>query len=301
VGRGADDDRCVQLNAGQTPAVRRFVAVARLVLGITAVGLAACGGGSRSAPTLEEKPVRTRLLFTDAAGRELTAADLEGVPGQVRWETIGAGAIPAEASRLHAEAREAGGRDNYPRALDLLEQAHRLAPDWPYPVYDTAFTHLLQGDSAKAEERYAEVDRMVPRGFFTAKTSLDCLRRERAGVLFPGFCQAFATLEWMDDKAKKTALLEGIVEKFPAFPPAWMELSSLLEDEDARLRAITRGLEHDPDPETKGGLLINRALVLHRRGDREGAIKILGELALDPESTLSTEMLAKAILAEVVR
>ena len=58
-----------------------------------------------------------------------------------------------------------------------------LAPDWPYPVYDAAFTYLLQGDSLKAEERYAEVDRMAPRGFFTAKTSLDCLRRDRKSVV----------------------------------------------------------------------------------------------------------------------
>jgi len=104
----------------------------------------------------------------------------------------------------------------------------------------------------------------------------------------------------MDNKPKKKALLEGIVEKYPAFPPAWKELSSLLEDEDARLQAIARGLEHDPDPETKGMLLINRALVLHRRGNRDDAIQILGELSLDPASTLGTEMLAKATLAQVV-
>jgi tetratricopeptide (TPR) repeat protein len=278
-----------------------FVAVARVVLGIAAVALADCGGGGRAAATLEGKPLRSRLLFKDAAGRELTAGDLEGVSGEVRWELIGAGAIPREAMRLHEEGREAGGRGDYPRALNLLEQAHRLAPDWPYPVYDTAFTYLLQGDSAKAEERYVEVDGMTPRGFFTAKTSLDCLRRERAGVLFPGFCMAFASLEWMDDKTEKTAMLKGIVEKFPAFPAAWEALSSLLEDEDAQVQAITRGLEHDPDPETKGLLLIHRALILHRRGDRDGAIKILGELALDPESTLGTEMLAKATLAQVIR
>ena len=48
-------------------------------------------------------------------------------------------------------------------------------------------------------------------------------------------------------------------------------------------------------------LLINRVLVHHRRGDRDGAIKILGALSLDPESTLGTEMLAKATLAQVVR
>ena len=243
----------------------------------------------------------TRLVFKDAAGRELTTDDLQGVSGTVRWEVIGADSVPAEASRLHAEAREAGGRGDYPHALDLLAQAHRLAPGWPYPVYDAAYTYLLQGDSGKAEELYAEVDRMAPRGFFTAKTSLDCLRREHAGALFPGFCRAFASLEWMDDKVKKKALLEGIVEKYPAFPPAWKELSSLREDEEARLQAITRGLEHDPDPETRGVLLINRAMVLHRRGDRAGAIQILGELSLNPESTLGTEILAKATLAHFVR
>jgi hypothetical protein len=163
-----------------------------------------------------------------------------------------------------------------------------------------AFTYLLQGDSTKAEEYYADVDRMAPRGFFTTKTSLDCLRRERAGAVPAGFCQAFATLEWMKDKSEKRALLEGIVEKVPAFPPAWKELSSLLDDDDARLRAITNGLEHDPDPDVRGMLLINRAMVLHRRGDHESAVKILGELALDPQSTLGTELLAKATLATFV-
>jgi len=275
--------------------VWRFVAVVRGVLVLAAIGLSACGRGQ----PVQEKASGPRLVFRDAAGRELTTDDIRGASGTMRWEVVGAGSIPAEASRLHTQAREAGGRGDLPQALNLLAHARRLAPDWPYPVYDTAFTYLLQGDAAKAEALYAEVDRMAPRGFFTAKTSLDCLRRERTGVLFPGFCKAFASLESMDDKAK-TALLEGIVEKYPAFPPAWKELCTLRADEDARLQAITRGLEHDPDPETKGVLLLNRALILHRRGDRKGAIQILGELALDPGSTLSTEMLAKATLAELV-
>jgi hypothetical protein len=35
--------------------------------------------------------------------------------------------------------------------------------------------------------------------------------------------------------------------------------------------------------------------------DRDGAIEILGALALDPQSTLSTEVLAKATLAQTVK
>jgi tetratricopeptide (TPR) repeat protein len=240
-----------------------------------------------------------RVVFKDASGRELTATDLEGVSGTVRWEVIGAGSVTPEASRLHTEGRAAGSRGDYARALELLNRAHELAPGWPYPVYDAAFSYLLQGDSVKAEERYAEVDRMSPRGFFTAKASLDCLRRERAGTLPPRFCMAFATLEFMEDKAKKKAMLEQIVAKFPSFPVAWKELSNLLDDRAARLEAIARGLEHDPDPDTRGMLLINKALILNGQGNHDDAVAILGALALDPESTLATEALAKAMLAKL--
>jgi hypothetical protein len=201
---------------------------------------------------------------------------------------------------LHKQARAAGGRGDYALALTLLDQARALAPGWPYPVYDAAFTCLLQGDPAKAAELYAEVDAMAPRGFFTCKTSMDCLRRERAGELFPGFCQAYATLEWTD-KARKKAILEGIVARYPSFAPAWSDLAALAASDDARLQAIEQGLRGDPDPDTRGMLLISRASVLARRGDRDTAIAILGELALSPESTLKTEHLAKASLALLIR
>ena len=68
----------------------------------------------------------SRLVFRDAAGRELTADQLKGISGSVRWESVGADAIPAEASRLHSEARTAGGRGEYARALTLLDQARRF-------------------------------------------------------------------------------------------------------------------------------------------------------------------------------
>jgi hypothetical protein len=100
----------------------------------------------------QQKTVGSQLVFRDRAGRELTRKDLDGISGTVRWEVIVAGAIPEEASRLHTEGRAAGDRGDYASALELLGEAHRLAPDWPYPVYDMAFTYLLQGNSTKAEE-----------------------------------------------------------------------------------------------------------------------------------------------------
>ncbi len=240
------------------------------------------------------------FVFRDAAGRELTTRDLEGFSGQVGWEIVGDGTVPGEAVQLHQEARLAGTRGDYRSALVFLDHARALAPDWPYPIYDAAFTYLLQGDTEAAEELYAEVDLMAPRGFFTCKTTLDCLRQEHAGALPAGFSRTFTALEWLDDAAQKKAVLETMVDAYPAFGPAWKELSALLDDPDERLHAITRGLEADPDPETRGILLINRALVLDQRGERAEAIAILGELALDPASTLATETLAKATLAQLV-
>ena len=154
------------------------------------------------------------MVFKDAAGRVLTIRDLKGFTGRVSWEVIDDDAyVPETAKRLHQEARAHGGRFEFDPALALLDRARRLAPDWPYPVYDMAFTYLLQDQTAKAEELYA------------------------------------------------------------------------------------KGLEARPDIQTKGMLLIGKANMLFQRGDRERAIWILGDLALDPASTLGTEMCAKAVLA----
>jgi tetratricopeptide (TPR) repeat protein len=238
-------------------------------------------------------------VFRDAAGRELTARDLAGFTGRVRWEIIGADAIPQQAVRLHQDARQAGRHGDYARALALLDQARAMAPNWPYPVYDSAFTCLLQGDAARAEELYEQVDQMAPRGFFTCKTALDMLRRERAGDLFPGFSRAYATLEWLDRSRKKT-ILQGITSKYPSFAPAWKELEAMLEDDADRLHAIEQGLRGKPDPDTRGILLISKASILAQHNDRDAAISILGDLALSPESTLATEHHAKAALALLI-
>ncbi len=241
-----------------------------------------------------------RLVFQDAAGRVLTTQDLEAFTGQVDWEIKCGHTVPTGAVRLHEEARAAGARGEYQRALVLLDAAHALAPGWPYPVYDAAFTYLIQGDTDTAERCYTQVDRLAPRGFFTCKTTLDALRRERAGELPEGFCKAFAALESLDDLPRKKAVLDGIVDRFPGFAPAWKELAALLDGPADRLRAIERGLGARPDAETRGMLLLNKALVLHQRGERDAAIAILGDLALDPASTLATETLAKATLAQIV-
>lgn len=260
--------------------------------------VALCGCSKTTAPPANEV---ARVVFKDASGRELTTKDLASVTGKVQWEIVGGEAVPSNARKLHDQGRAAASRGDHEGAIVSFEEASRIAPSWPYPVYDAAFTYELMGDRAKAEAHYERVERLAPRGFFTAKTSLDCLRRERAQKLPEGFCKAFAMLEWMDDEDEKRKALESIVAKAPGYSPAWKALGPLLHDDEAYLRAITKGLDGNPDAETSGVLLINRALILARRGERENAIKVLGELALDPGSTLGTEMMAKAALASIVK
>jgi tetratricopeptide (TPR) repeat protein len=243
--------------------------------------------------------VAERLVFRDAAGRELTVQDLKGFTGTVRWEVAGAYDIPPRAAQLHAEAGEAGRRGDYARVLDLLDAAWELAPQWPYPPYDAAFTYLLLDEPGMAQDLYERVDQMAPRGYFTCKTSLDTLRRERAGELFPGFAKDYAAIEWMNI-AGRQRVLPNIVQRFPGFAPAWKDLALVLDDDPSRLRAIACGLDARPDPETRGVLLVNQAGILARRGERNTAIAILGELALAPDSTLAAEHLAKATLLRLI-
>jgi tetratricopeptide (TPR) repeat protein len=164
---------------------------------------------------------------------------------------------------LHQAGREAGAAGDYENAFALFSQAAALAPGWPYPVYDEAFTHLLMGDFAAALEDYRRTIALAPRGFFTARTAVDVLEREEAGELPVGIYLAYSQVGWIQDPTAKEARLRELLARAPAFAPGWKELATLLEDGAARLDAIERGLAAHPDPETRGILLI-RATAMRR-------------------------------------
>jgi len=259
----------------------------------------------------QEPKEAPRIIFTLPDGRKLTMEDLRGltgkmyvregklldVTGTVRYEIIGKGTVPGEAEALHQQAREAGGRGEYEKAIKLLERASELAPEWPYPVYDRAFTHMLMNDFDGARTYYQRTLELSPRGFFAAITALDTLLREQNGELPVGTYLGYVSLEWMQDTAKREHAVREMVKKIPQFAPAWKEFASLCDDEGERLAAIESGLAANPDAGTKGMLKINKALVLNLKGKHDDAVRLLGELALDPNSTLGTEHSAKAALS----
>jgi tetratricopeptide (TPR) repeat protein len=228
-------------------------------------------------------------------------ADLRGLSGPFQYEILGKSNVPAEAESLHKQARLAGEAGDYKNAIALLKRASNLAPAWPYPVYDMAFTYLLMKDAENAREHYRKTVELAPRGFFTAITALDALDREAKGDLPAGTYLAYVSLEWMDDAGKKADAIRQLVKRLPGFAPVWKEQVILADTDAEKLAAIEKGLAANPDGETKGILLINKALVLDRSGDRDGAIRLLGELALDPAATYATEHLAKVTLANLAK
>jgi tetratricopeptide (TPR) repeat protein len=197
---------------------------------------------------------------------------------------------------LHQQGREAGSAGDPVRAIELFNRARELEPGWAYPPYDMAFTYLLHDYVEEAERWYAVVDALEPRGFFTSKTSLDTVRRERAGELPKGFARAFAMLDWATPDQQRSALRQ-IVERHPGFAPAWMKLASLADDDDARLEMLDRGLGARPDDETYGVLVSNKAMLLERRGQRDEARRMLRALLADPRCTAGTEATTKAFCA----
>lgn len=261
--------------------------------------------------TSKETNTDPTIIFTLPDGRRLTMEELQGiagrvafrngkllaVTGKVRYEIIGQGAVPAAAELLHQQAREAGARGDYEKALTLLARASELAPEWPYPVYDRAYMHLLMKDFNAARTYYRKTLELSPRGFWTAITALDTLSREQNGELPVGTYLAYLSLEWIDDAAEKDAAVREMIKTIPEFAPAWKEFAFLCDDDRERLTAIENGLAAHPDVETKGMLEINKALALNLEGKREAAVQLLGKLALDPKATFGTENSAKAALS----
>jgi tetratricopeptide (TPR) repeat protein len=242
----------------------------------------------------------SEVVFKDKAGRILTQNDLRTATGKFDWEIRSPTPVPAQAQELHQLGRRAGQRGQNDEALKFFAQAAQIAPTWPHPVYDAAFTHLLKGQFDKAYELYRQVDGMAPRGFFTVKTAVHSLKLERDGVLPVGTYLRFLSLEWTNDEAKKQAIIRELNERSPAFAPAWKARAMLESDTERRLSYLERGLGLQADAETKGFLLLNKAAVLAAQGKKDEAVAILGTLALDPASPLDIEALAKKTLATIV-
>ena len=240
------------------------------------------------------------IVFRSADGRVLTLDDLQEADGTIQYEILGSYDVPEEALELRRRAREAGSNGDFDGSLTLLNKASELAPEWPYPIYDRAFTRLLMQDFDSARADYQHVVDLASRGFFTAITALNTLNREKRGELPVGTYLSYVSLEWIDDPLERGKAIQNMVDSVPNFAPAWKELANIAERDNDQLAAIERGLAASPDAQTEGVLLVNKALALNRSGNHESAVRILGELALDPDSPSDVERIAKLSLAQIL-
>jgi tetratricopeptide (TPR) repeat protein len=240
------------------------------------------------------------IIFKDNSGHSLTKTDLANVTGQVNYEIVSNQIIDATAKALHNEAREFGQAGKYDSSIAKLEQAIKIQPAWAYPTYDLAYTYLLKGDFDNALKFYKKTDELEPKGFFTAKTALYSLEGEQSGKFPRGLYTTYMQIEWSDDTNKKLEIAKTITQKVPGFAPAWKELANLLNDKTERLKAIEQGLSKNPDADTKGILLINKAVILNENGKKEEAKQLLGNLIFSPDVTTGNIELAKFTLKSII-
>ena len=240
------------------------------------------------------------IIFKDQEGHEIRKSDLKNATGKVQYELIGSQHVSPQALQLHQQARHEVQQGKYLAALELLEQAHKLAPGWPYPVYDMAYTYLLQKDINHAVQYYALVDQLAPEGFFTTKTALHTLRKELNGNYPKGLYMAYLRIEWTDSIVQKEEIARNLTEQIPDFAPAWEELANCLEDPSQKLVAIEHGLQSNPDIETKGLLMIDKAIVLFNQGKQQEAIDMLGYVIVDTKNTIGTRESAKFVLSQFI-
>lgn len=278
-----------------------------LPIALCALGLLACPTGTApqtgakdagsTPPTAQDardEPTG-ELVYTSRAGLKLTRADLKAADTLLEVQPYEKD-VPSEARDLYKQGQDAGKARRFDEALQHFIDASLIARSWPAPAYGAGWTYLFKGDIEKSIEAYQRADTLDPRGYLSAKIALDTLQREQKGVLRPATYMRFELQMANRDPAGRIAFLKEILEEQPAFPAAWKDLSTLLENPDEALRAIEEGLKHKPDRETLGHLLINKAILIERLGRRDEAIEILGELALDPNSTRATEFMAKKTL-----
>lgn len=216
--------------------------------------------------------VASDIVFKDIDGKVLSKSDLVGYSGTAKWEVISEKSVNQEAIELHNQGREYGQKGDYEKSLEFLRKANKSDPLWAYPVYDMAFTHLLMEDNSKALELYKQVDSMSARGFFTTKTAIYTLEGEANGIFPEGLYLGYVSLEWMKPSEKAEAV-RNLVKNISIYAPGWKEVSLLSEDDSSSLTSIEKGLSVNPDKETYGILMVNKALILNRQDKKMKLLK----------------------------
>jgi len=205
--------------------------------------------------------------------------------------------VPERAMQLHAEGRKHGEAGAFAEALQSFQQARELAPSWPLPLYDVGLTYLYMKEDARALEAYEQLDTLAPQGVSDSKQLLDSLRREKDGRVPPGTLREFLEVMRLTELPELRKRLEALTRKAPAFVPAWKELALSAEKPEEAERLLAKALALEPDATSRGELLVYKALLAWRRGEREAARQQLQALLADPSTPASAATRARELLS----
>lgn len=240
-----------------------------------------------------------KILFEDEHGNTISNADLEDATGEYDLENRSHWELPDDAIIFQQQGLKLLQEENYDNAITKYEEAHRLAPDWPQPPFDLTVAHLLQDDIENAYRYFLLADTLEPRGFFNVKIACWALEKEVNGTFPKGLFLTYYEITQEEEATKKVEMAESILEQFPNYTPAWADIAKSSTNVEHRFEAIAKGLSLQPDPQTKGSLLINQALMLAFQEDTSAAINILGNLILAPKTTAFDLESARCILKQI--
>jgi tetratricopeptide (TPR) repeat protein len=232
------------------------------------------------------------VAVEDDSGNTLTEEQWASEMGHVKWEVHGGPEVPPKAKALHQAGRDAGQRKDFETALRLFTEAAALAPAWPYPIYDRAFTHLLQGDLDAALADYNKVLQLAPEGFYAVRQFIDMVTRERAGEFPNGFTTAFDAIQWLPAE-KQEPVLRQVVERFPSCAAGWAKLVQFESDLERRLQMVEKGLAAPGDVDTHGTLQVLKAWALAKIGRVDDSTALLSALQGAPST--STRVMAELV------
>jgi len=120
------------------------------------------------------------------------------------------------------------------------------------------------------------------------------LEREEKEIFPKGTYLAYVSLEWTEPK-KRGEMIGQMITNLPAFAPAWKEWALLVEDKESSA-LFDKALSLEPDLETYGICMLNKAAILEREGKTSEARQIVEKLLQDDASTIGTKALAKEFL-----
>lgn len=241
--------------------------------------------------------VKDPVEYTMADGKR--TKDITEVIEYAKFKALDPTFVPEEAKGLHEQGRQYGAEGKFDLAIASFKQACEIAPNWAYPIYDIAYTLLLQGRQDEALLHYKRVDALEPKGFFTTKTAIWTLELESAGELPTGTYNAYLTLEDIQDRADRSTRAKEMWDRLPGFTPAFKDYVLGIPDANEKLSMIDKGLHMESDAETKGILMLNKATTLGSMGNTEEARRILTKLNDDDNETVFTRVSASELLKVV--